>query len=119
MYRSFVFRLTRAILVSYLISAAAVFLLSWGLYVMKWEAAGSVSAIRAVYFLSCLSGGFLAGKEFRERRLFWGLAEGLLYGMILLTISQLTGGLGSSGAAQIAIVLGICLLGGAVGSIFS
>ena len=86
---------------------------------MKWEAAGSETAIRAVYFLSCLAGGFLSGKEFRERRLVWGLLTGVLYGLILLTVSQLTGGLGSSGILETVIVSGICLGGGAIGSIIS
>lgn len=119
MYRSSVFLLTRAVVLSYLFSAVSVFVLSWGLYVMKWEAAGSEMAIRSVYFLSCLAGGFLSGKEFRERRLFWGLLTGILYGGILLTVSQLTGGLGSSGMLEAVIVLGICLGGGAAGSIIS
>lgn len=119
MYRSSIFLLTRAVILSFLVSAASVFLLSWGLYVMKWEAAGSETAIRCVYFLSCLAGGFLSGKEFRERRLVWGLLSGFLYGMILLTVSQLTGGLGSCEIWEIAIVLGLCLGGGAVGSIIS
>ncbi len=119
MYRSFMFRLTRSVVFCYLISAVSVFLLSWCLYVMKWEAAGSVTAIRAVYFVSCLAGGFLAGKEFRERRLFWGLVTGMLYTLILLTVSQLTGGLGSSGIPEMALIFGICLAGGALGSFFS
>lgn len=119
MYRSSVFLLARAVVLSYLVSAISVFLLSWGLYVMKWEAAGSETAVRSVYFLSCLAGGFLAGKEFRERRLFWGLLTGILYGVILLTVSQLTGGLGSSKALEIIILFGICLGGGAAGSIIS
>lgn len=119
MYRSSIFLLTRSVVLAYLVSAAAVFLLSWGLYVMKWEAAGSETAIRSVYFLSCFAGGFLSGKEFRERRLLWGLLTGLLYGSILLTVSQLTGGLGSSGIWEIVIVFLICLGGSAVGSIVS
>ena len=119
MYRSLIFRLTRSVIVCYLVSAVSVFLLSWCLYVMKWEAAGSETAVRLVYFLSCLAGGFLSGKEFRERRLFGGLLTGLLYGLILLTVSQLTGGLGSSSFFGVALVFGISLAGGAVGSIFS
>lgn len=119
MYRSFVFQLTRSVALSYLVSAVSVFLLSWALYVMKWEAAGSKTAVQVVYFLSCLAGGFLSGKEFRERRLFWGLLTGLLYAVILLTVSQMTGGLGSSSGLEIAVIFGICLAGSALGSVFS
>lgn len=119
MYRSFVFRLIRTAAFAYLISAASVFILSWALYVMKWEAAGSEMAVRLVYFLSCLGGGFLAGREFRERRLLWGILSGILYALILLTVSQLTGGLGSSSVPEIAVIFSICAAGGAAGSFFS
>lgn len=119
MYRSSVFRLIRTVAFAWLVSAAAVFLLSWCLYVMKWEAAGSEMAVRLVYFFSCLAGGFLAGREFRERRLLWGILCGLLYALILLTVSQLTGGLGSSSILEIAVIFAICAAGGAAGSFFS
>ena len=119
MYRSSVFQITRAVMLSYLVSAVSVFILSWCLYVMKWEAAGSETAVRVVYFLSCLAGGFLSGKEFRERRLFWGILTGVLYAVVLLTVSQLTTGPGSSGILKIVVIFGICMAGGAAGSIFS
>lgn len=119
MYQSSVFRLTRAIVVSYLVSAASVFLLSWALYVMKWEAAGSVIAVRIVYFIACLSGGILAGKEFRQRRILWGLLTGALYAGILLTVSQLTGGLGGCSTVETLLILGICISGGMAGSVLS
>lgn len=119
MYRSSFFQLTRAVILGYLISAVSVFLLSWGLYVMKWEWAGSQLTIRIIYFLSCLAGGFLAGREFRERRLIWGILTGILYAVILVTVSQLTGGLGSSGLLEVVLVFGICIGGGAAGSIVS
>lgn len=106
-------------MLSYLVSALSVFFLSWCLYVMKWEAAGSETAVRIVYFLSCLAGGFLSGKEFRERRLFWGILTGFLYAVILFTVSQLTGGPGNSKILENALIFGICMSGGAVGSIFS
>lgn len=119
MYQSSVFRLTRAVVVSYLISAAAVFLLSWALYVMKWEAAGSVTAVRIVYFIACIAGGFLAGKEFVQRRLLWGILTGAVYAGILLTVSQLTGGMGSQDTAECLLVFGICLGGSILGSFIS
>lgn len=118
-YQSSIFRLTRAVAVSYLISAAAVLILSWALYVMKWEGAGSETTIRGVYFIACTSGGFLAGKEFRQKRLFWGLLVGGLYAVILLTVSQLTGGLGSHGSLESILITGICLAGGGLGSFLS
>ena len=74
---------------------------------------------QTLYFLSCLAGGFLSGKEFRERRLFWGILTGVLYAVILLTVSQLTTGPGSSGILKIVVIFGICMAGGAAGSIFS
>ncbi|MDO5409150.1 MAG: TIGR04086 family membrane protein [Lachnospiraceae bacterium] len=119
MRSSFLFRLTRAVVCSYLVSAVLVFLLSWGLYVMKWEAAGSKAAVHAVYFLACLAGGFLAGRQFVEKRLLWGLFTGLLYALVLITVSQLTGGPGSHQLPEIAVMTGICLAGGAFGSILS
>ncbi|MGN0294153.1 MAG: TIGR04086 family membrane protein [Lachnospiraceae bacterium] len=119
MYRSSVFRMIRPVALSWFVSAASVFLLSWCLYVMEWEAAGSEMAVRLVYFVSCLAGGFLAGREFRERRLLWGIFCGILYALILLTVSQLTGGLGSSSIPEIAVIFAICAGGGAAGSFFS
>ena len=118
MYRSSVFRMIRSVALSWLVSAVSVLLLSWCLYVMKWEAAGSETAVRLVYFLSCLAGGFLAGREFRERRLLWGILCGILYALILLTVSQLTGGLGSSSALELAVIFAVCAGGGAAGSFF-
>lgn len=119
MYQSSFFRLTKAVVLGYLVSTVCVFLLSWGLYVMKWSWAGSEVTMRMVYGISCLAAGFLAGREFREKRMIWGIFSSILYAIIFLTVSQLTGGLGSSSLLEIFLFFGICIIGGAVGSIFS
>ena len=54
-----------------------------------------------------------------EKRLLWGLFTGLLYALVLITVSQLTGGPGSHQMPEIAVMTGICLAGGAFGSVLS
>lgn len=119
MNRPAAFGLIRSVILSYLVSTGGVLLLSWALYVMKWEGAGSILAVRVLYFLSCFAGGFLAGKEFRQNRLLWSLLTGMIYGMILFLVSQLTGGPGSASWFDVVILFLICLIGSGLGSICS
>lgn len=119
MYETMGMKLIRAVIVSYLTAAAAVLILSWALYVMQWQAAGSIWAVRIVYFLSCLAGGVTAGKTFRERRLLWGTLTGAVYGAVLLLVSFLAGGMEAAVFGKMFFVMLICLAGGALGSIIS
>ena len=71
--------------------------------------------VYAVYLLTCLSGGFLAGKRIRQRRFFWGLLSGLLYFLVLFAVSWAMNMGSAIDMERSVTVMGICALGGTIG----
>ena len=111
--------LLRALLLSYLLSAALLVLLSFALYKWKLKESQIGIAVWLVYVLACLAGGFLAGKLLRSRRFFWGLVSGLLYFLILLLLSFLMNRGTVPDLNRTLTVLGCCLAGGMLGGMIS
>ena len=75
--------------------------------------------VYAVYLLTCLSGGFLAGKRIRQRRFFWGLLSGLLYFLVLFAVSWAMNMGSAIDMERSVTVMGICALGGTIGGMLS
>ena len=69
-----VWRMVRALIVTYILSGILLAVLSFALFKFRLPENQVNVAVCAVYVISCFFGGILAGKTMRTRRFFWGLA---------------------------------------------
>ena len=112
-------RIIRTLLISYLCSAIILILLTVLLYKFRLDESQITLGIYGTYILSCLLGGFLAGKSMKSKRLLWGLLTGILYFMFLLLVSSLQEQSVTSELPQILKILGLCAGSGMIGGILS
>ena len=73
--RSFI----KAIILSHVISMAAIMVLAMLLYQFDFQDAQLRVGMLAVYALSCLAGGFFVGRKTKKRQYLGGLFVGLMY----------------------------------------
>ena len=78
-----VWRMVRALIVTYILSGILLVVLSFALFKFRLPENQVNVAVCAVYVISCFFGGILAGKTMRTRRFFWGLVLGTLYFLFL------------------------------------
>lgn len=81
---------------------------------------GPVAAgIIAVYVLSCLLGGFMAGKILRKDKYLWGILVGVFYYLLLVTVSFAVQGKWDMTVSHAVTTFFMCLGGGALGGMLS
>ena len=112
-------RLIRSLIVSFLLSLLMMAGLAFLLYRFRLGEAQITAGIYAVYLISCLFGGFLAGKAMKTRRFLWGLLSGLLYFLFLFILSVLQESGISAEPSSVLTVLGICAASGMTGGMIS
>lgn len=105
----------RSLLISYVLSGILLAALALALYKLRLKEGQVNLMVYAVYLLTCLSGGFLAGKRIRQRRFFWGLLSGLLYFLVLFAVSWAMNMGSAIDMERSVTVMGICALGGTIG----
>ena len=74
--RAYVVSILKALIISYVISAASLLVLAALLYWLDIAAAKLQIGVIATYVGSCLIGGFYVGKKMKGREFFWGLIVG-------------------------------------------
>ena len=114
-----IWHLVRALILAYVLSILMMLLLTFLMYRFRLPESQITLGIYAVYILSCLSGGILAGKSMKTRRFFWGLLTGLLYFGVLFGMSFLQEQSITSEWPQILTVMGICAASGMAGGMIS
>jgi len=112
-------RIICTLFISYFLSAVLLLIMTFLLYKFRLDESQITVGIYGTYILSCLLGGFLAGKAMKTRRFFWGLLTGILYFAFLFLMSTLQEQGISSEPAQILTVLGICAGCGMAGGMVS
>ena len=112
-------RIIRTLMISYLLSAILLLVMTFLLYKFRLEESRITAGIYGTYILSCLLGGFLAGKAMKTRRFFWGLLTGSLYFVFLFLMSSLQEQSITTDLPQILMILGICAGSGMIGGIIS
>lgn len=69
----------KAMAVSYVLSAAALFILAFLLYQFDIKEEHLRVGMLVSYVLACLVGGLYIGRKVKKRQFLWGLFVGLLY----------------------------------------
>lgn len=113
----------RAVLKSLLFAYAltGVFLLLLAFFLFQFDLGeGPVTVgIIVVYVLSCLMGGFMAGKLVRKDKYFWGVVVGLSYFLLLLAVSFAAQGKWDMSLQHALTTFFMCVGGGALGGMLS
>jgi len=111
--------LIKAVLISGIITAIILFILSLLLY--KVNIGDNIIKIGVVvtYIVSCFVGGFLSGKGIRERKFLWGLICGGIYVAIILMISLVLGGQKDGNIVNYMTTVLLCLGSGMLGGMIS
>ncbi len=108
----------KALLLSYLVTGAALFLVAFLLYQMEPEESLVSAGIQVIYVLGSGICGLAAGKGIRRKRFLWGMLSGTLYYLLLLLASVCMGGIASA-PIQLLTTFALCLGGGMLGGVLS
>jgi len=109
----------KSLIVSVLLTALFILLMSLGMYKFRWGEGLMNAAIMAVYGMATFVGGLLVGKKLRSRRFVWGLLYGAFYFALVLFLSWAVGGGISRDWGQLTAILAICLGSGMAGGMIS
>ncbi len=109
----------KSIISAYIITGILLLLTAFLLYKMEPEQSLISIGILVIYVLSCFLGGLIAGKGIKSRKFFWGMVTGMLYFVLLLGTSWISGGGIQSGASQIVTTLLLCIGGGMLGGMLA
>jgi putative membrane protein, TIGR04086 family/integral membrane protein, TIGR04097 family len=117
--QSKVMTMIKALLASYIITGIILLLLALLMY--KLEPPSGVISVGIVfaYIFSCFIGGFILGKNTKEKRFLWGIIVGCLYFILILFISMMMGKevFGQIGSTITVFIM--CSLGGMLGGMIS
>lgn len=109
----------RGTFVSYVLTALFLTALAFLLYRFQLKESQISLGINLVYIVSCLAGGFLAGKAARQRRFLWGLFTGVFYFLILFFVSFAVSRELGSGSRELLTVFLMCVGSGTIGGMVS
>lgn len=111
--------LLKAVFISYFISAIIVCILALLMYKMDFSGGALTVGVIIAYIASCFCGGFLTGKMVEKRQFMWGAMLGILYFLLLLSISALFQKDIFDQMSNVITVFFMCALGGMVGGMVS
>lgn len=111
--------LLKYLLISYLITALLLIGMSFLLYWFDMPHQAVSIGIIAVYVISCLVSGMLAGSRAGHHRYLFGLLMGLAYFLLLTLISMIVDGSGFEIDREFLTVLCLCSGGGMLGGMIS
>lgn len=107
------------LLISYILTGILLLVLAFTLYKFRLKEGQIRIGVNAIYIITCLIGGMLMGKALRQRRFFWGLVLGLLYFVVLLTVSFLLNKGLNGTISQILTTMAVCAASGTIGGMLS
>lgn len=82
----------RSLLLAYGVTGLFLLILAFLLFQFEFGGGTAAVGIIIIYVVSCLVGGFMAGKIIRKDRYIWGIVTGLSYYVLLLLVSFLAPG---------------------------
>ncbi len=109
----------KSLLFSYAVTGVFLLFLAFLLFRFDLGETPIAAGIMAVYVLSCLLGGFMAGKIMRKEKYLWGLLLGLFYYLLLMTVSVIVRGKPDTGILHAVTTCLLCICGGTLGGMLS
>ena len=109
----------KSLLLAYGITGLFLLILAFLLFQFDLGEGPVTAGIIAVYVVSCLSGGFMAGKMIRKNKYLWGVLVGLVYYLLLAAVSFAVKGKWDMDTQHTITTFCMCLGGGALGGMLS
>lgn len=109
----------KSLFLAYGLTGICLLLLAFLMFQMDLGPAPIAAGIVAVYVISCLSGGFMAGKLIRKDKYFWGILVGLMYFLLLVFVSFATQRKWDMTFSHLITTFCMCLGGGALGGMLA
>ena len=109
----------KSLLFSYAVTGVFLLFLAFLLFQFDLGETPIAAGIMAVYVLSCLLGGFVAGKIMRKEKYLWGLLLGLFYYLLLMTVSVIVRGKPDMSILHAVNTCLLCICGVTLGGMLS
>ena len=109
----------KSLFLSYLLTGVCLLLLAFLVFRFDLGVAPVSAGIVAVYVISCLAGGFFAGKLMRKNKYFWGILVGLCYFLLLVFVSFVAEKRWDMSFRHLITTFCMCLGGGALGGMLA
>lgn len=109
----------KSLLVAYGLTGIFLLILSFLVFRLDLGAAPVAAGIVAVYVVSCLAGGFMAGRLIRRDKYLWGLFVGLAYFLLLVFASFMAQRRWDMSFSHLITTFCMCLGGGALGGMLA
>jgi putative membrane protein (TIGR04086 family) len=109
----------KGLLVSYLITAFVLLLLSFLMLKLDLSSAVISGGINFAYIASAFIGGFIVGKLIDTKKFLWGLAMGICYFVIVMLVSLLLNRVTPMPMGSLLTVFIICSFSGMLGGMVS
>lgn len=107
--------LLKCLLFSYILTAVMLLVLAFLLFKLGLSEGVVSIAISAIYVISTLVSGFMAGRKLKSRKFLWGMLLGTLYFVVLAVISLLVNQSVSELGNSFLTTLTLCAAGGTLG----
>jgi putative membrane protein (TIGR04086 family) len=117
--KGIVLRLLLTLALMYLLTFLLLLLVSGIVYKMDLSADTAAIFITVIYAVSGFFGGFLMGKQMKNRRFLWGILTGLSYFCIFLLISLAVNGGAIADAVNLLVVFVLCTASAMIGGMVS
>ncbi|MCQ2539116.1 MAG: TIGR04086 family membrane protein [Acetatifactor sp.] len=107
--------LAKYALFSYLLTGAALLVVSFLFYRMNWGEKGLTIAVTVIYALVTFVAGLLCGKSMESKKYLWGLCMGVLYYVVLVVLSLIFGEQNAGNMGRFLVVFLLCAGSGMLG----
>ena len=107
------------LLLSYLLTALLLLLLSFLLYRFSLSEKIITLGITFIYIITTFLSGLLAGKREQSKRFLWGLLMGILYFLLLSALSLITDSSSVKMGSDFITTMLLCCAGGMLGGMLS
>lgn len=117
--KSYVISFIKAMILSYVISAASLFVLAFLMYQFDIKEENLRIGLIGIYVIACIFGGFYIGKKVKKRQFLWGLFVGLLYFSIHMGAVVALEGVQSDQIVPTTALALLCMGSGMMGGLLS
>jgi putative membrane protein (TIGR04086 family) len=117
--KGIILRLLLTLALMYLVTFLLLLLVSTIVYKKDLSANTAKICITAIYAVSGFLGGFLMGKQMKNRRFLWGILTGLSYFGILLLVSLAINGGAVADAVNLLVSFVLCTASAMIGGMVS
>lgn len=109
----------KSLFTAYALTGGCLLLLALLVFKMNLGEGPVTVGITAVYVVSCLGGGIVAGKLMKKEKYRWGILVGLCYFVLLAAVSFAVQGKWDMTLLHAATTFCMCLGGGALGGMLA